>query len=403
VRGVTQPAEKLAIDGGKPVRETLLPYARQTIADDDVDAVVEVLRSDWLTTGPKVQELEHALAAAGGAAEAVAVSNGTAALHAAVFAAGIGEGDEVLVPAMTFAATANCVVYQGGIPRFVDVDPETLLVDTEQVAAQIGERTKAVFAVDYAGQPCDYDTLRALVDARGLSLLADASHSLGAADRGRPVGSLAELTTFSFHPVKPITSGEGGAVLTTSREAAARMRSFRNHGMTSDAREREQRGAWHYEIDELGYNYRLTDIQCALALAQLRKLPRWLERRRRIADRYRDALGELPEVSPLAVRPSVEHGYHIFVVQLELERLRAGRAEVFAALRAEGIGVNVHFIPVHLHPLYRRRFGTEPGLCPVAEAAYERILTLPLSAGMTDDDAEDVISALQKVVGHYRR
>ncbi|HEX2188377.1 MAG TPA: UDP-4-amino-4,6-dideoxy-N-acetyl-beta-L-altrosamine transaminase [Longimicrobiaceae bacterium] len=394
-------SSSLALEGGTPVRSEVLPYGRQWLDDDDVEAVVRALRSDWLTTGPLVPEFERAFAESAGAAEAVAVSNGTAALHAAMHALGIGPGDEVIVPAMTFAASSNCVVYQGGTPVFADVDPGTLLVDPASVEARITPRTRAVVAVDYAGQPCDYKALRALAERHGLALVDDASHSVGGSDRGRPVGSLADLSTFSFHPVKHLTTGEGGMVATDDAELARRMRVFRNHGITSDHRQRAEQGGFFYEMVELGYNYRITDFQCALGLSQLRKLPAFVRRRQEIAARYDAALAAVPAVRPLAVRPGVSHAYHLYTVLLDTGRLSADRAAVFAALRAEGIGVNVHYIPVHLHPFYRERFGTGPGTCPVAEDAYERLVTLPMFPQMTDGDADDVVAAVVKVAERF--
>ena len=400
---MTTSIDGLAIHGGTPVRRTMLPYGHQWLDDDDIAAVVEVLRSNWLTTGPKVDEFERAFAETVGAREAVAVSSGTAALHAAMYAIGIGPGDEVIVPAMTFAASANCVVFQGGVPVFVDVSPDTLLLDPVQIEAKITSRTKAIIAVDYAGQPCDYDALRAITDRHGLILVADACHSPGGTYKGRPVGSLADLSVFSFHPVKHITTGEGGMITTDDPQLARRMRIFRNHGITSDHRQREQQGSWFYEMVDLGYNYRITDIQCALGLSQLRKLPAWVKRRQEIAQRYNAAFAGVPAVRPLGVRAQVCHAYHLYVVLLDMTRLRATRGQVFAALRAEGIGVNVHYIPVHLHPFYRERFGTGLGLCPVAEAAYERIVTLPIFPHMSDDDVDDVIAAVHKITCYYSK
>jgi len=396
-------SNKLAIDGGSPVRETRLPYGRQWLDEDDIAAVVKVLRSDWLTTGPKVSEFEEAFADFVGAEEAVAVSNGTTALHAAMYAVGIGPGDEVIVPPMTFAASANCVVYQGGTPVFADVDPDTLLIDPAQVEAKITPRTKAIVAVDYAGQPCDYDALQAIADQHHLVVVADACHAVGGSYKGRPVGSLADLSTFSFHPVKHITTGEGGMITTDDAELAQQMRVFRNHGITTDHRQREEQGSWFYEMVDLGYNYRLTDVQCVLGLSQLRKLPGWVKRRQEIAQRYDEACAELSAVEPLGVREDVSHAYHLYMIQLDLTQLSVDRAQVFAALIAEGIGVNVHYIPVHLHPFYRKRFGTGPGLCPVAEAAYERLITLPMFPRMSDKDVDEVIVAVRKVIEAYRR
>ncbi len=393
----------LAIDGGTPVRKRLLPYGRQSLDESDVAAVTAVLRGDWLTTGPKVAEFEQTFAKAVGAREAVAVSSGTAALHAAIFALGVGPGDEVIVPTLTFAASANCVTYQGGRPVFADVDPDTLLLDPGKAEMLVTPRTRAIVAVDYAGQPCDYDALAAVARRHNLALVADACHALGGSYKGRSVGSLADLSAFSFHPVKHVTTGEGGMVTTGDPGRAGRMRVFRNHGITTDHRQRESAGSWCYEMAELGYNYRLTDIQCALGMSQLARLPAWIARRRQIASAYNRAFADVPGVIPLGIRPDVGHAYHLYVVQLQLERLKVDRARIFAALRAENIGVNVHYVPVHLHPYYRRRFGTKPGDCPVAERAYERLLTLPLFPAMADGDMEDVVSALTKVVEAYRQ
>jgi len=389
-------ANPLADDG---TFRAMLPYGRQWLDEDDIAAVVAVLRSNWLTTGPKIAEFEQAFADFVGMREAVAVSSGTAALHTVMAALGIGPGDEVIVPAMTFAATANSVVFQGGTPVFADVDPETLLLDPDAVDARITSRTRAVIAVDYAGQPCDYDALRMIADRHDLALVADACHALGGNDQGRPVGSLADLSAFSLHPVKPITTGEGGVITTDDPQWAQRMRRFRNHGIATDHRQREQQNSWFYEMVELGYNYRLTDFQCALGISQLRKLPNWVARRQAITRVYDKALAEIPGVKPLAVRASVSHAYHLYVVRLDPEQLGKSRTDMFAALRAAGIGVNVHYIPVHLHPFYRERFRTGPGLCPVAEAAYEQILSLPIFPAMNDHDVDQVISALAKIMG----
>lgn len=392
--------DKLALHGGTPVRDALLPYGRQQIDDDDIAAVVDVLKSDWLTTGPTVSAFETAFADAVGARQAVAVANGTAALHAAVYAAGIGPGDEVIVTPMTFAASANCVLYQGATPVFADVQPDTLLIDPEQVAAKITPSTKAVIAVDYAGQPCDYDALRAITEPRGIRLIDDACHAIGGRYRGRAVGTLADLNTFSLHPVKHLTTGEGGMITTDDDESAARMRVFRNHGITTDHRQRAQTGGFFYEMVDLGYNYRITDFQCALGISQLKKLSGWVAKRQQIAAWYGAAFADIDYVHPLTVRPDVEHGYHLYMVQFDLDRLGMTRAEIFAALRAENIGVNVHYIPVHYHPYYRQRFGTGPGLCPVAEAAYERLVTLPMFPAMTEGDVADVAHAIRKLRQH---
>lgn len=375
----------------------IIPYAHQSVDAADIQAVTEVLRSDWITTGPKVQEFEKIIAAFTGARTAVAVSSGTAALHAAAYAAEIGPGDEVIIPAMTFAASANCVLYLGGTPVFADVREDTLLLDPAQVEAKLTPRTKAIMAVDYAGQPCDYDALRAIADRYGLTLIADAAHALGGAYKGRKVGTLADLTAFSFHPVKHVTTGEGGMVVTDNSELADRMRTFRNHGISTDSRTRSAKGTWFYEMTALGYNYRLTDIQCALGISQMKKLPRSLSRRRAIAERYDRALAGISGVEPVAVSPDVLHAYHLYVVRLDSAAIGVDRNTAFRFLRERGIGVNVHYIPVHLHPYYRTHLGTRPGMCPVAEAVYDRILSLPMFPAMTDADMRRVIEAVRQM------
>jgi perosamine synthetase len=378
----------------------MIPYGRQSIDEDDIRAVADVLRSDWLTTGPKVEEFERAMADFVGAKEAVAVSSGTAALHAAMYALGISPGDEVIVPAMTFAATANCVVFQGGTPVFVDVAPDTLLIDPEQVKGKITPRTRAVIAVDYTGHPADYDALESIASEHGVALIADACHALGASYKNRPVGTLADISTFSFHPVKHITTAEGGMITTDDSTLAQKMRTFRNHGITSDHHSREALGSWFYEMVALGYNYRLTDLQCALGISQLKKLSGWVNRRQAIARLYNEAFSKQILVRPLAVKDNISNSYHLYVIKIDFTKLPVDRTTVFAKLRTEGIGVNVHYIPVHLHPYYQKKYGTGPGLCPAAEAAYEQILSLPMHPGLTDQDIDTVCNILQNVIGN---
>ena len=379
--------------------QKIIPYSRQSIDEDDIQAVVEVLRSDWLTTGPMVEKFEQAVADFVGAKHAVAVSSGTAALHCAMYAAGIGPGDEVILPPMTFVATVNAVVFQGGTPVFADVDEDTLLINPAEVEKKISPKTKAIIAVDYAGQPCDYDALRAIADRHNLILIADACHSLGAEYKGRKVGTLADLTVFSFHPVKHITTGEGGMVVTDNAEYAEKMRRFRNHGITTDHRQRFKDGTWNYEMADLGYNYRLTDFQCALGLSQLRKLSAWIFRRQEIAEKYDRTFAEIPTVRPLKTLQDRRHAYHLYVIRLEGAQEIGGRSGIFESLRKEGIGINVHYIPVHLHPFYRKRCGTHPGMCPMVEAAYRQILSLPIFPAMEDRDVKEVIEAVRGVVG----
>ena len=299
------------------IEKNCIPYGRQSIDDADIAAVCDVLKSDWLTTGPQVEEFERVICEYTGAQHGVAVASGTAALHAAMFAIGVRPGDEVIVSPMTFAASVNCIIYQGGTPVFADVCAETLLIDVEDVERKVTGKTKAIIAVDYAGQPCDYNKLCALADQHGITLVADGCHSLGGAYRGRRVGILADLTTCSFHPVKHITTGEGGMVLTNDSRFAARMRTFRNHGIDTDFRERAEKGAWFYEMRELGYNYRISDIQCALGISQLKKLPSWIERRQTLADSYRNALADISTVRPLVCHDHVSHAYHLFVLKIQ--------------------------------------------------------------------------------------
>jgi perosamine synthetase len=384
------------------VRRALLPYGRHWVDDADVAAVVASLKSGWVTTGPPIARFEQAVAAQVGAARGVAVSSGTAALHAAMFAAGVGPGDEVIAPPLTFAATTNAALYLGGVPVFADVRADTLTLDPAEVERKLTPRTRAVVAVDYAGQPCDLDALRALTRPRGIALIEDAAHALGARYRGRPLGAIADLTVWSFHPVKHVTTGEGGMVTTDDAGLADRCVRFRNHGITTDAAQREAAGDWVYEMVDLGFNYRLTDLQCALGLAQLGKLEGFLARRETIAVHYHAALGGLTGLTLPAVAADVRHAWHLYPVLLDLERLSADRRTVFSALRAEGIGVNVHYIPVYWHPYYRG-LGYEKGLCPRAEAAYERLLSLPMFPAMTERDVDDVVTAMRKVLGYFAR
>jgi len=394
-------SEVPAIFGGLPVRETLLPYGRQSIDESDIQAVVETLRSNWLTTGPKVAEFEEAMAAWVGAKHAVSFSSGTAALHAAAFTCGLQAGDEAITSPLTFAATANCVLYQGAMPVFADVLKDTLNLDPEQVAARITARTKAILPVDYAGHPADLDSILELADRHGLIVIEDACHALGAEYRGQRVGSVAHMTVFSFHPVKHLTTGEGGMVTTDNPVFAETLRRFRNHGIGSDAKQRQSAGQWHYEMVLLGFNYRLTDIACALGLQQMKKLEANLERRRQIATQYNREFRSMTGVLAPVARPDVNPAWHLYPIRLDLTKLSAGRGELFQALRAENIGVNVHYIPVHRHPYYRDRFGYKGGEFPVAEAAYERLISLPMFHGMSDNDVEDVVCAVRKVVMHY--
>lgn len=375
----------------------MIPYGRHSIDESDIAAVVEVLQSDWLTTGSKIFDFEQSMAQMVHAREAVAVSNGTAALHTAMHAIGLQPGDEVIVPPLTFVATANAVVMCGGVPVFADVDPQTLLLDPHVVEEKITPRTKAILAVDYAGQPCDYTALRDIANRHGLVLMADACHALGASIEGQPVGSLADLTIFSFHPVKAMTTGEGGMVVTLHSKYAERMRIFRNHGITTDHQQRVEKQTWEYQMVCLGMNYRLTDFQCALGLSQLEKLSEWITRRQAIASQYDLGLVSVSGIHSLSTRPGVSHAYHLYVIQTEAEDCGVDRTTLFTLLRERGVGVQVHYIPVHLQPFYRDRFGTKPGLCPHAEAAYKSILSLPIYPGLKNEEIMNVIDEVKNI------
>lgn len=366
-----------------------LPYGHQIIDADDISAVMQVLQSDWLTTGPNVEAFEQAVCQFVNAKYGVAVSSGTAALHAAMFALDIGKGDEVIVTPMTFAASSNCILYQGGTPVFADVEPDTLLLDPVVVEAAITPRTKAIIAVDYAGQPCRWDELRRIADKYHLALVDDACHALGARYKGKPLGGLADITVYSFHPVKHITTGEGGMAVTNDSRLAERLYAFRGHGITTTANQREKSGAWYYEMTDLGYNYRISDFQCALGTSQLKKLPQWLEQRNMLAKTYTAALKECITIRPLACRDDLYHAYHLYVVRTQR------RDKLFKLLRNNNIGCNVHYIPVYLHPYYQS-LGYTQGVCPIAEGAYAEILTLPLWGGMANDDVERVITILEQ-------
>jgi perosamine synthetase len=370
---------------------SFLPYGKQEIGEADIKAVIDALTSGWLTTGPRVGEFEKAFAAHCGAKEAVAVNSGTAALHCAMRAIGVHTGDEVIVPALTFAASANAAIYEGGTPVFADVEPDTLLIDPVSVAMRITPRTKAIVAVDYAGQPADYDTLRDLAKGRGIRIIADACHAPGATYNGRSTGTLGDISCFSFHPVKHMTTCEGGMAVTGDEKMAAHMRRFRNHGIDSDHRSREAAGAHAYDMAELGYNYRLPDVQCALGLAQLSRLDGWVHARQKIAAFYDRAFADMGQITPLRIRNDRTSAYHLYVVKLDPS---LDRDAVFSHLRSRGIGANVHYAPVYLHSYYQHR-GYAKGLCPVAERASRDILTLPIFPAMTVSDVERVVAALK--------
>ena len=396
--------EKPAIAGGTPVRNTKLFYGHQYIDEADVKAVTEVLTSDYLTCGPKVTELENRLCELTGAKYAVACSNGTAALHIAAMAAGLQEGDELITTPITFAASANCALYCGAKPVFADINPNTYNIDPKSVQEKITEKTKAVVAVDFTGQAVELEPLLAMCHEKGIVLIEDGAHSIGTKYKGKMVGSIADMTTFSFHPVKTVTGGEGGAVLTNSDELYEKLVLYRTHGITREANflEREPHGPWYYEQVDLGYNYRLTDIQCALILSQLDKLELFQARRKEIVERYNQAFMEVPELFVQQEIPESDTTRHLYILRIRPEKLTIDRKGFFEALGAENICCNVHYIPDNYHPYYEK-LGYKKGICPNAEKLYDEILSLPLYYSLTDQDVEDVICAVKKIAAFYRK
>jgi UDP-4-amino-4,6-dideoxy-N-acetyl-beta-L-altrosamine transaminase len=395
--------DKLAILGGKPTRNTYLSYGKQTVDESDIQAVVDVLKGDYLTTGPFVKEFEDKVANYVGAKYAVAVSNGTAALHMACFAAGIKEGDEVIVSPMTFAASANAVLYCGGTPVFADIDPMTYNIDPDRIEEKITDKTKAIIPVDFSGQSVDMDKIKVIADKHGLIIIEDAAHALGSEYKGRKIGSQADMVEFSFHPVKPITTAEGGIVTTDSEDLYKKMMIFRTHGITRDQEIlNENHGPWYYEQQHLGYNYRLTDVQSALGTSQMSKIDDFITRRREIVKQYNDAFKDIKEITTPFEADFSNSGWHIYVIKVKPELLTVTRKEIFEALQAENIGVNVHYLPVYLHPYYRD-LGYAKGICPNSEELYENMITLPLFPSMSNEDVKDVVAAVNKVINYYRK
>lgn len=372
----------------------MIPYGRQTIEEDDIQAVVDVLRSDYLTTGPKISEFEKMVADYVGAKYAVAISNGTSALHAACFAAGIQAGDEVITTPLTFAASANCVLYCGGTPVFADVDPKTYNIDPEDIRRKITDKTKAIIAVHLAGQPCDMDEIHKIAKEHNLLVVEDGAHALGSVYKGKKVGTLSDMTTFSFHPVKPITTGEGGMIVTDNEEFYKKMMLFRSHGITRDENLMTRNdGPWFYQQLDLGYNYRITDIQCALGCSQMKKLDRFLSRRKEIVARYNEAFADCENIVTPYQLPETESGWHLYIVQVK----NCDRRKVFEALREQGIAVNVHYIPVYMHPYYQEH-GYKDVHCRNAEEIYSHIISLPLYPTLTEEQQQYVIETLKYVI-----
>lgn len=396
--------EKPAIIGGTPIRENKLFYGRQCIEQDDIDAVVATLKSDLITCGPQVTAVEEKLCKITHAKYAVVVANGTAALHLAAMAAGIKEGDEVIVSPITFAASANCVLYCGGTPVFADINPETYNISPDSIRKCITERTKAVVAVDFTGQAVELDEIRAICKEYNLILIEDAAHSIGTLYNGQPVGSIADMTCFSFHPVKTVTGGEGGAITTNDETIYRKLMRLRTHGITRNMDEmvNPSDAMWYNEQVELGYNYRMTDFQAALLGSQLNKLPRFSKRRKEIVAAYDKAFSEIPELFVQREIPESDTTRHLYILRLNLDKLTCTRREFFDALYAENTCPQVHYLPVYWHSYYEK-LGYEKGICPNAEKLYNEIMSIPLYPSMTDADIQDVINAVKKLVNYYRK
>ena len=396
--------EKLAVFGGKPVRDTKIFYGHQCIDEDDIKAVADVLRSDYVTCGPNVTEMEKKLAEYCEAKYAVSMANGTAALHCACIAAGIKEGDEVITTPLTFAASANCALYVGAKPVFADVDPETYNIDPESIRKNITDKTKAVIAVDYTGQCVENKKIREICDEYNLVFIEDAAHAIGSVYDGKKVGSLADMTCFSFHPVKTITCGEGGAVTTNSEEYYKKLVLAHTHGITHDEslmEEAPHEGPWYYEQISLGFNYRLTDFQAALLTSQLKKLDTFKAKRKAIVKKYDSAFSEIPELIVQKEIPESDTCRHLYLLRLDLSKLNCTRRQFFDAMSAENIQCQVHYVPTYLFPHYKH-LGYKSGLCPNAEEIYKGILSIPLYPSLTDKDVDDVIEAVTKLVDYYR-
>lgn len=392
-----------AIKGGKPVRSDFIPYGKQYIDEDDIKAVNDVLTSPYLTTGPKVEEFEKDLCKVTGAKYAVAISNGTSALHAACYAAGISKGDEVITTPITFAASANCILYCGGTPVFADIDPDTWNIDPRKIEEKITDKTKAVIAVDFTGQAVQIDEIKEICKKHNLIFIEDAAHSIGTKYKGVPVGAHADMTTFSFHPVKTITCGEGGAILTNNEEYYKKIMLFRSHGITRDENLLSHTPFKGYnEQIELGFNYRMTDFQAALGTSQLKKIEQFSKRRKAIVDKYNQAFAGIQE---LTIQKEIKESAtvrHLYIIRIKSDTLNVGRNEIYKALNAENVGLQVHYLPVYFHPYYQK-LGYKKGLCPNAEALYEEIITIPLYYSLSDEDVDSIIEAVKKIINYYRK
>jgi UDP-4-amino-4,6-dideoxy-N-acetyl-beta-L-altrosamine transaminase len=395
--------EKFPPQGSAAVRSGFLPFSLPDIGEEEIEEVAQALRSGWITTGPRTKEFERRLGEYVGAGHAIAVNSCTGALHVALAAIGIGPGDEVITSPLTFCSTVNVIVHLGGTPVLADIGDD-YNIDPAEIERRVTPRTKAILPVHYSGQPCQMDRILPLARKHQLRVIEDAAHAIGARYHDRMIGTLGDATAFSFYAIKNMTTAEGGMLTTENEELAERMRLLSLHGISKDAWKRyTSEGSWYYEVVYPGFKYNMTDIQAALGLAQLARLEQFLETRRRIVASYNEAFGDMPELHTPAVHDDVRHAWHLYVIQLDLERLTINRARFIEALRAQNIGTSVHFIPVHLHPYYRERYGFQEGDYPRAERAYERILSLPLYPKMSEQDVQDVIAAVTGIVQAHRR
>jgi dTDP-4-amino-4,6-dideoxygalactose transaminase len=401
---ITTSTDVPAVAGGTPVRDAYLVFGSPRIEDSEIAEVVEVLRSGWIGTGPRTARFEHEFAAYAGGRHAVSVSSCTAALHLSLLAAGIGPGDEVIVPAMTFVASANAVVHAGGTPVLCDVDPRTQNVEAEDVERHLTSRTKAIIPVHLAGRAVNLSALQPLADRHGLTVINDAAHAIETEHQGRKVTAYGALTAYSFYPTKNITTGEGGMIVTDDDRLADRLRVLRLHGLSADAWRRfSDAGFKHYESIEPGFKYNMTDMQAALGLHQLARIEDLSAVRESVWSDYDAAFAQLPLDLPAAVASGDRHARHLYTVMLDLDRLTVGRDAVAHALHLERIGIGVHYRGVHLHPYYRDRFGYVPSDFPDASWISERTLSLPMSGGLTAGDVADVIAAVTRVLTHFSR
>ena len=396
--------EKPAIEGGNPVRAKFLPYGTQWLNDEEINEVIDSLKSGWITTGPKMRKFEDIFKNHIGSEYAIAVNSGTAALHISTSSINIKPGDEVITTPLTFVASANCVIYRGGTPIFADIKKDTYNIDPNEIRKKITPNTKALIPVHFAGQPCEMDELVEIAEEYDLYIIEDAAHAIDAEYKGKKIGNISDLTTFSFHPVKNITTAEGGMVTTNNDELYEKLLMFRTHGITRDAIKRfGKEGGFYYDMQYLGFRYNLSELHSALGIHQMSKLESFQKRRREIVELYNKELNDLEEIILPYVKKEVKHSWHLYVIQLNLERLKVDRDHIFRALREENIGVNVHYIPVHYHSYYENKFGLKKGILPNVEWLFPRLLTIPLFPRMSDDDVNDVVNALKKVIYYYKK